>query len=137
MSVGSAARERLAFSKRLQEALRSADYTPDSPSQLAREFNLRYEGAPVTPHAARKWLVGEAIPTEEKLRALAHWLGVSAAWLRFGGEETQSDDDSGGACTGQPNRKNLSIVENLRHLNEKHCQIVVTLIRELGKTKAG
>ena len=40
-------------------------------------------------HAARKWLGGESIPTHEKVVILAVWLGVNAAWLRFG----TSDED--------------------------------------------
>ena len=76
--------ERLEFSKRLQQALRNAEYSPNSPTQLAREFNVRFAGHPVTVHAARKWLQGESIPTQEKLRALASWLDVPADWLRFG-----------------------------------------------------
>lgn len=55
-----------------------------SPTRLAREFNRRYPGAPVTLHAARKWLNGEAVPVQDKLRTLASWLGVGADWLRFG-----------------------------------------------------
>src|SRR5438067_3886583 len=77
--------ERESFSERLQLALKNAHYSPDSPTQLAREFNIRFAGRPITVHAARKWLVGEAIPTQEKLRTLAQWLGVPAEWLRFGG----------------------------------------------------
>ena len=80
--------ERLLFSERLQQALRHAEYSPDSPTQLAREFNVRFEGNPVTVHAARKWLQGESIPTQEKLRALASWLDVPADWLRFGSVES-------------------------------------------------
>jgi transcriptional regulator with XRE-family HTH domain len=78
------------FSKRFRQALRNADYSPDSPTQLAREFNIRYSSGHVTPHAVRKWLVGESIPTQEKLRILANWLGVTAEWLRYGGEQTHS-----------------------------------------------
>ncbi|MFD2274111.1 hypothetical protein ACFS07_32355 [Undibacterium arcticum] len=59
-------REREGFSDRLQQALRNAHYQPDSPTKLAREFNIRFSGRAVTVHAARKWLVGEAIPTQEK-----------------------------------------------------------------------
>jgi hypothetical protein len=73
-----------AFSERLQHALRKADYAPDSPTQLAREFNSRYAGNQVTVDAAREWLVGNAIPTQDKLDALASWLGVSSQWLLFG-----------------------------------------------------
>src|SRR4051794_21105690 len=86
--------EREGFSERLQQALRNADYSMDSPTQLAREFNIRFEGRPITVHAARKWLVGEAIPTQEKLRTLAHWLGVPAEWLRFGGSDMQMSGDA-------------------------------------------
>ena len=60
---------------------------PKARRSLLRKFNVRFAGRPVTVHAARKWLVGEAIPTQEKLRTLADWLGVPADWLRFGGEQ--------------------------------------------------
>src|SRR3569833_1795615 len=82
--------EREDISARLQQNLRDADYSPESPTQLAREFNIRFPGRPITVHAARKWLMGEAIPTQEKLRTLAQWLGVPAEWLRFGGTETHA-----------------------------------------------
>ncbi len=77
-------RERAKFRERLAKALQFAGYPHDSPTQLAREFNFRFSGRPVTIHAARKWLVGESIPTQDKLRILAQWLGVTAEWLRFG-----------------------------------------------------
>jgi len=59
------------------------------PSYLAREFNLRYHGDPVTAQAVRKWLTGTALPSQDKIRALAHWLDVSAHWLRFGDTEKE------------------------------------------------
>ena len=79
--------ERVKFQARLAKSLRFAGYPHDSPTQLAREFNFRFSGRPVTIHAARKWLVGESIPTQDKLRILAQWLGVTAEWLRFGDAE--------------------------------------------------
>ena len=80
--------ERDQFSQRLQAMLRQTHHSPDSPTELAREFNIRFSGPPITVHAARKWLVGEAIPTQDKMRALAEWLVVPADWLRFGGVDT-------------------------------------------------
>jgi hypothetical protein len=77
--------ERKAFSHRLQQCLRDAHHSPGSGTRLAREFNSRFLGEPVTVHAARKWLVGEAIPTQEKMRTLAQWLQVPVDWLRYGG----------------------------------------------------
>ncbi len=76
--------EREAFSQRLREALLRAGDDGASPTRLAREFNRRYPGRPITLHAARKWLQAEAIPAQDKVRVLAEWLGVSAEWLRFG-----------------------------------------------------
>jgi hypothetical protein len=76
--------ERMNFSQRLIDTLASSRSLSASPTSLAREFNFHFTGKPVTVHAARKWLVGEAIPTQDKLRALANWLGVSVEWLRFG-----------------------------------------------------
>ncbi|MDQ1833243.1 hypothetical protein [Massilia scottii] len=78
--------ERINFSDRLKTALLSAG-VPIEPTPFVRAFNLRADGAAVTAHAARKWLSGEAIPTHEKVLILASWLGVHAAWLRYGDAE--------------------------------------------------
>jgi hypothetical protein len=41
---------------------------------------------PISSHAARKWLIGEAIPTQDRIQVLAVWLNVSPSWLGFGEE---------------------------------------------------
>lgn len=71
------------FKDRLGQALREAGVTL-SATAVAREYNLRSDGAKVTTHAVRKWLVGEAYPTQERLLILSKWLAVSPQWLRFG-----------------------------------------------------
>ncbi len=76
--------EREAFSRRLHQLLVRVGHPDAGPTELAREFNRRYPGTPVTLHAARKWLQGEAIPAQARMRVLAHWFGVSTEWLRFG-----------------------------------------------------
>lgn len=79
-----AIREREQFSERLKQALKDAGEKSESPVSLARAFNRRYPGKAITEYAARKWLLGEAIPSQDKLRVLAQWLGVANDWLRFG-----------------------------------------------------
>jgi transcriptional regulator with XRE-family HTH domain len=116
--------ERHQFSERLQQALRSAEYSPDSPTQLAREFNTRFSGQPVTVHAARKWLMGESIPTQEKLRSLAKWLNVTAEWLRFGTANTNNSNSS-------LNNSDAKIIASLRQLDEGNQQLVFEFIRLL------
>jgi transcriptional regulator with XRE-family HTH domain len=117
--------ERLAFSERLQQALRNAEHSPQSPTQLAREFNERFKGHPVTVHAARKWLQGESIPTQEKLRALATWLDVPADWLRFGNGDTRKN---GGADVSMTDQKATAL---LNQLDEHHRQIGLDMLRAL------
>lgn len=73
------------FSQRLLAALERAG-VPAKPTVIEREFNQRYWGKPITLHAARLWLLGETMPTHDRLLCLAQWLGVEPAILRYGEE---------------------------------------------------
>ncbi|MEJ1959948.1 MAG: hypothetical protein WDM70_11435 [Nitrosomonadales bacterium] len=124
--------EREAFSQRLTKALKEAKIDVGSPTVFAREFNRRYTGRPVSTHAARKWLRGESIPMQDKLRLLAAWLGVSAEWLRFG------EGGSGGKHAAQSERAlynspDIELISNINMLNAEHKQVVrevvLTLLR--------
>jgi transcriptional regulator with XRE-family HTH domain len=125
--------ERRGFSERLQQALRNSDFTPDSPTQLAREFNLRCAGRVVTVHAARKWLVGEAIPTQDKLRALAQWLGVSTEWLRFGGDYTEVKAVTVADLERRIAPQELAVFEQFMKLDGQRRLVVHQLIRMLSQ----
>jgi len=122
--------EREGFSQRLQQALRNAEYSPDSPTQLAREFNIRFDGRPITVHAARKWLVGEAIPTQEKLRTLALWLGVPADWLRFGGNDGRSAGEEAGMSV-RFESADVKLIADLQRLDPQHQTIAREFLRLL------
>src|ERR1041384_3941309 len=121
--------ERESFSQRLQQALKNAHYSPDSPTRLAREFNIRFEGRPITVHAARKWLVGEAIPTQEKLRMIAQWLGVPADWLRFGGAEQAAAADAANGGGARFESADVKLIADLQRLDEHHRQLAVMLVQ--------
>lgn len=75
-----------AFAERLRRALAGVAIRP-SPTLVAHEFNQRYRGRNVTTHTVRNWLLGQAIPTQDKLRVLAEWLQVSPDELRFGSSD--------------------------------------------------
>jgi len=113
--------EREGFRDRLQQALRDAQYAEVGPTQLAREFNIRFKGPSITVHAARKWLVGESIPTQEKLRALAQWLGVTTEWLRFGDARHTVDSSNGTLDCCDPLQ--ARVIDDFRRLNE-HDQAI-------------
>lgn len=75
--------EKSEFAKRLHDAMVAAGYEP-RPVVLEREFNSRFWGRSVTFQAVRRWLKGEAIPSQEKLMVIADWLNIEPQVLRFG-----------------------------------------------------
>lgn len=108
------------FSERLIWALEVLGVRP-SPTIVQRKYNSRSNQPPVTTHAARKWLMGEAIPTQDRIQVLAEWLNVSASWLRFGEEigDKKSQD-----LTSQEWR----LVQGFRLLTDKQRAAVLTLV---------
>ena len=72
------------FSKRLRFALEQAGMAALSTGALANRFNLRHPNKSVTPQAVHNWLIGQSIPTADKIDTLAKWLGSTPEWLRHG-----------------------------------------------------
>lgn len=118
------------FSKRLHEALASAGCSA-TPTAFAREFNPRADGASITIHGARKWLMGESFPTQERLTILARWLNVSAQWLRFGEGEKQAD-----TAANDPARLPLDhvlLINDFERLDERSKAVVRDMLASLLK----
>nr|WP_315138257.1 hypothetical protein [uncultured Limnohabitans sp.] len=99
-----------AFAQRLRRALES-NAVRVSPTVVSNEFNLRYWGRSITSHTARNWLLGKAIPTQDKLRVLADWLQVSPDELRFGrvtSPQSSTDPDQSLSPLGMADREMLA-----------------------------
>jgi len=135
-------KERKEFAERLQAALRQAREPADSPTALARGFNSRFPGSAITVHAARKWLMAESIPTQDKLRTLAHWLQVPAEWLRFGtalpGDAEESIapvDPALGSMLAAMSREDLRLVEALHGLEVGERRLVQELVELFFRTQ--
>ena len=121
--------EREAFASRLREALGRIGDDGGSPTRVAREFNRRYPGTPVTLHAARKWLNGEALPAQDKLRVLAAWLGVAAVWLRYGEE---GDERSASHRAREPELAvDFELAREIGALSPAHRKAVRALVKAL------
>ena len=71
------------FATRLAVAIADKGIKP-SPTVLGNLFNLHFYGRPVTPHTVRNWLLGKAMPTQDKMVCLAKLLDTSPEQLRFG-----------------------------------------------------
>ncbi len=94
------------FATRLQSQLLLRG-KPVSPTLLAREFNLRWRGSPISTNAVRKWLYGPTLPKMEKIQVLAKMLGTSAEWLRWG----QNTDLAGTGSTRSKQPVDLNFTE--------------------------
>lgn len=113
-------KQQVQFSERLIWALEIAGIPP-SPTTVQREYNARSGKPPITSHAARKWLKGEAIPTQDRIQILADWLNVTASWLRFGEEINNTK-------TQELTSQEWQLVHGFRQLDTKQKVSVVSLI---------
>jgi transcriptional regulator with XRE-family HTH domain len=129
----SAVIEKAAFSRRLKTALaRLQPPGRTGVAWLAREFNQRYGGKAISVHAARKWLLGESIPSHDKLLTLAGWLRVSAEWLLYG------EGEMAGVSAVQQNPAHYAVVDmdffrEFNALNREHRDIVREMVAVLAR----
>jgi hypothetical protein len=71
------------FAARLKLALVKKGFK-QSPTVVANKFNEVFQGKAITIITARNWMLGNAIPTHDKLACLAQLLDTSSEELRFG-----------------------------------------------------
>ena len=121
--ISSAVVERAQFSSRLKSCLRAIGIN-DRYSAVAKGFNQRSLESPVTVHAVRKWLLGEAIPTQEKIVVIAKWLGVTPYWLRYG---VPGDT----APSTFPTTIRAALESDIAILTEDECKVMRTLVEAL------
>ena len=121
------------FSERLKKEFKRIGLPVSSPTHIAGEFNKRYPDKRVVQQTIRKWLGGDAIPTQDKLLALADWFDVSPQWLRFGtgvkrgGQERKTD-----AIDASEERPELALIfEMLTQLSASNLKLADNLIRSL------
>lgn len=118
-----------AFAARLIQAVQERGLTT-SPSRFAREVNAAAAGLIITSHGVRKWFLGEAMPTQERLKLLAQILGVSAAWLRFGEAEKNPP------LTGELSSELMMILSDYARLPPEHKVLVRELVKILHESSA-
>ncbi|MCG2607730.1 hypothetical protein LZZ98_04090 [Acinetobacter sp. SM34] len=121
----SSQQEKKLFAERLKKALTEAKH-PISPTYLSNEFNHRYDGQAISVQSANNWLLGKAIPNQDKLAILAIWLNVSTQWLRFG------DGDQTMLFNQEPSDSiDLDFYFKFKRLNNSQKKIIISLIEEI------
>ena len=120
-----AEQQREPFARRLNAALAAADISP-SATELQRQFNALSPQQPVTVHAARKWLMGESIPTQQRLQTLSTWLKVSPNWLRFGDDS----EDIGGKAMSVDEQM---LLRSVRRLTPRERKKLLELVQAMAR----
>lgn len=123
---------RKSFAGRLSEAMSFAGLD-QSPTSLARHFNRHVSGQSITMHGARRWLLGESMPTQGHLRALARSLGVSPEWLLMG----QGDMLDGANRVPRLNASEAELIKTFQLLGEPEREMVFKLMRMLAGPRRG
>lgn len=116
------------FSKRLATAMLEAGFEPKA-SVLEREFSLRYWGKAVTLQGVRRWLRGEAVPSEDKLETLAEWLKVDKRYLQFGEIQVKQREDQYIRWDARMSEEERQLIEMFMILPQDKRKIIGTIIR--------
>ncbi len=129
--------EKTDFAQRLNIALKASHPSNlkvvKGGTDLARQFNLKHKGnSGVTPQAAHKWLTGQVIPTHDKIRTLAEWLGVSEHWLRYGPppERLMITNQRIKKIKHPLSPQTLKLIENIETLPKHQRYLVEEIVRE-------
>ena len=113
--------DKTGFSKRLKVALELAGLQSLSLAEISNKFNLRHPNKPVTPQAVHNWLIGQSIPTPDKVETLSKWLNISPEWLRYGKEHFEGETLS---------QNEILVLKYFRNLSSNRKQAILTLLHE-------
>lgn len=127
--------DKQAFAARLNLALKRSRKKISSPSELAVRFNLQYNGEPISPQAAQKWMSGQNRPSPDKIETLAAMLKVSHQWLRYGIPETVVRNASSPKAVTKPvvpTEADMVLIGRLRSLPEHQQDLVAEIIEQFA-----
>ena len=122
------------FAKRLSIAMQAKGYQPKA-AVLEKAFNLNYSGKPMSLHGVRKWLIGEAIPSGDKLLALAKWLDVPPEELVFDKDIKKAIEQREARWKEEIGYKDKDVVEAYLALPTAQKKIIRETIIEFSKVK--
>ena len=120
--------EKQGFSIRLRSSI-EAKGCRNSASELSALFNDSFQGKPITSHTARNWLLGNSLPSQDKLVCLAKLFDTSPEHLRFGLSSEKSFEIDGQI----PSIGDHQFFKNYLNLSAHQQRIVRELVIEFQK----
>jgi len=127
--------EKALFAERLGLAIKNKGIKP-SPTVLCNLFNGSWSGRSITPHTARNWILGVAMPQQDKLVCLAKLLDTSPGQLRYGRSSEKTMVLSNGNLESEISNTDQEFFVRYLKLDEARKRLARDVVMEFSKSNS-
>lgn len=126
--------EKALFAERLGLAINNKGIK-QSPTVLCNLFNSSWSGRSITPHTARNWILGVAMPQQDKLVCLAKLLDTSAGQLRYGRSSEKTMVLSNGNLESEISNTDQEFFVRYLKLDEARKRLARDVVKEFSNSE--
>ncbi len=127
--------EKSLFAERLGLAINNKGIK-QSPTVLCNLFNGSWSGRSITPHTARNWILGVAMPQQDKLVCLAKLLDTSPGQLRYGRASEKTMVLSDGNLESEISNTDQEFFVRYLKLDEARKRLARDVVMEFSKSNS-
>ena len=127
--------EKALFAERLGLAINNKGIK-QSPTVLCNLFNGSWSGRSITPHTARNWILGVAMPQQDKLVCLAKLLDTSPGQLRYGRASEKTMVLSDGNLESEISNTDQEFFVRYLKLDEARKRLARDVVMEFSKSNS-
>ena len=127
--------EKALFAERLGLAINNKGIK-QSPTVLCNLFNGSWSGRSITPHTARNWILGVAMPQQDKLVCLAKLLDTSPGQLRYGRSSEKTMVLSNGNIESEISNTDQEFFVRYLKLDEARKRLARDVVMEFSKSNS-
>ena len=127
--------EKALFAERLGLAINNKGIK-QSPTVLCNLFNGSWSGRSITPHTARNWILGVAMPQQDKLVCLAKLLDTSPGQLRYGRSSEKTMVLSNGNLESEISNTDQEFFVRYLKLDEARKRLARDVVMEFSKSNS-
>ena len=127
--------EKALFAERLGLAINNKGIK-QSPTVLCNLFNSSWSGRSITAHTARNWILGVAMPQQDKLVCLAKLLDTSPGQLRYGRASEKTMVLSDGNLESEISNTDQEFFVRYLKLDEARKRLARDVVMEFSKSNS-
>ncbi|MEY3592949.1 MAG: hypothetical protein RLZZ38_1943 [Bacteroidota bacterium] len=127
--------EKALFAERLGLAINNKGIK-QSPTVLCNLFNSSWSGRSITPHTARNWILGVAMPQQDKLVCLAKLLDTSPGQLRYGRSSEKTMVLSNGNLESEISNTDQEFFVRYLKLDEARKRLARDVVMEFSNSES-